>query len=106
MRGDLPPMQLGNKYHLTDTTHASLCSNSPDKFAHDHEIEHHFNVSAKESNRVEEIFEAIAHYLHYRTDLDNSNMQREQEQSFCISISDEHAKSQTKCCTGSSYSQT
>ena len=34
-------------YHLTDTTHASLCSNSPDKFAHDHEIEHHFKVSAK-----------------------------------------------------------
>ena len=62
MQGDLPPMQLGNKYHLTDTTHASLCSNYPNKFAHDHGIEHHFKVSAKEGNRVEEIFEAIAYY--------------------------------------------
>ena len=96
---------LGNKYDLTDTTHASLCYNSPDKFAHDHGIEHHFKVSAKEGNGVEEIFEAIAHYLHYRTDLDDSNKRREQEQSFCISISDENVRSRTKCCTGSSYSQ-
>lgn len=103
---DAVQILLGNKYDLTDANPASLHSGiSPDKFAHDCGIEQHFKVSAKEDNRVQETFEAIARYLHYRTDLDDSTKRREQNQSFCIGISDEQVRSQTKCCTGSAYSQ-
>ena len=102
---DAVQILLGNKYDLIDANHASLRSNSPDKIAHDRGIEQHFKVSAKEGNRLEETFEAIARYLHYRTDLDDSTKRRELNQSFCIGISDEHVRSQTKCCTGSTYSQ-